>query len=109
MTDQDRLMEISDVRAIVRRLVHGQPIPDGVVQCARETVQTMCQEAAGYGLTEADVLRGILHPLFERKRGCDCPACKARRAHAEDEQIERWGSDPSQQLGVWNPSPNMAS
>ncbi len=90
-------MGISEVRATIKRLVHGQPVPDKVIQLARDTVQSMRQEASGYGLTEADVIRAVLLPSFEWKRGCDCPTCQARRAEAEEDQIERWRTSLSQQ------------
>ena len=95
--DNSQRMEISAVRATVKKLVHGQPIPDKVIQLARDTVQSMRQEASGYGLTEADVIRAVLLPSFERERGCECPTCKARRAEAEEDQIERWRTSLSQQ------------
>ena len=97
MMDNSQRMEISTVRATIKQLVHGQPVPDKVIQLARDTVKFMRQEASGYGLTEADVIRAVLLPSFERERGCDCPACKARRAEAEEDQIERWRMSLSQQ------------
>ena len=95
--DNPQRMEISEVRAAIKQLVHGQPVPDEVIQLARDTVQSMRQRASGYGLTEADVIRAVLLPSFERQRGCDCPPCKARRAEAEEDQIERWRTSLSQQ------------
>ncbi len=97
MIDNSQRMEISAVRATIKQLVHGQPVPDKVIQLARDTVQSMCQEASGYGLTEADVIRAVLLPSLERERGCDCPTCKARRAEVEEEQIARWRTSLSQQ------------
>ena len=97
MMDNSQRMEISAVRATIKQLVHGQPVPETVIQLARDTVQSMRQEASGYGLTEADVIRAVLSPSFERARGCDCPTCKARRAEAEEDQIDRWSTSLSQQ------------
>ena len=96
--DNDQLMEISEVRAVIKQFVHGQPVPDRVIQLARDTVQTMCREAIGYGLTQADLIRAVLSPSFERKRGCDCATCKARRYQAEEDQIEQWRISLSQQV-----------
>ena len=79
--------------------MHGQPVPDKVLQQARGRFQTMCQEAAVYEFTEADVIRAVLspsfdvlypsfdvlypsfdvlYPSFEMKRGCDCQAHEGR-------------------------------
>ena len=95
--DNARLMEISEVRATIKQVVHAQPVPDQVIQLARDTFQTMCREATEHGLTQADVIRAVLYPSFESKRGCDCPTCKTRRATAEVEMIERWKFTLSQQ------------
>ena len=77
------LMEMSEVRGMVARLVLDEPVPHGDLQVANDTLQTMRQEAAKYGLTAADVVRAILRPVFENKRGCDCPTCKARRREVD--------------------------
>ena len=88
--DSAQLMEFSEVRAVTKQVVHGQRVPYRVVQLARRRFQTICREAAEYGLTQADVIRAVLYPSFETKRGCDCPTCKARRTQAEVDLIERW-------------------
>ena len=88
--ENSQRMEISAVRATIKQLVHGQPVPDEVIQLAHDTVQCMRQEASGYGFTEADVIRAVLLPSLERHRGCECQTCKARRVEAEEDQIERW-------------------
>ena len=83
---QTEMMDISEVRGIVKRVVAEEPTPMDVVQAARETVQTMCREAALYGLTPADIVKGVLHPVFEKKRVCNCPTCRARRNDSAGEQ-----------------------
>lgn len=98
MVDNAQPMEISELRATIKQVVHGQPVPDKVMQQARGRFQTMCQEAAGYEFTGADVIRAVLSPSFDRKRGCDCPTCKARRAEAEEGLIEQWRISLSQQV-----------
>ena len=95
--ENSQRMEISAVRSTIKQIIHGQPVPDNVIQLARDTVQSMRQEASGYGLTEADVIRAVLLPTFERHRGCDCPTCKARRDEAEEDQIKHWRTSLSQQ------------
>ncbi len=89
MMRQTEMMDISEVRRIVKRVVREEPTPSDVVQAARDTVQTMCEEAAQYGLTPADIVKGVLHPVFEtfeKKRGCNCPTCWARRNDSAEEQ-----------------------
>ena len=83
---QTEMMDISEVRGIVKRVVAEEPTPMDVVQAARETVQTMCRQAAQYGLTPADIVKGVLHPVFEKKRACNCPTCRARRNDSAGEQ-----------------------
>ncbi len=92
MMHQSEMMDISEVRGIVKRVVREEPTPLDVVQAARDTVQTMCEEAAQYGLTPADIVKSVLHPVFEvyeKKRGCNCPSCRARRNDSAEEQSLR--------------------
>ena len=86
---QTEMMDISEVRRIVKRVVLEEPTPLDVVGAARDAVQTMCEEAAQYGLTPADIVKGVLRPVFgayEKKRGCNCPTCRARRNDSAEEQ-----------------------
>ncbi len=89
MMRQTEIMDVSEVRRVVERVVREEPTPLDVVEAARDTVQTMCEEAAHYGLTPADIVKGVLRPVievFETKRGCDCPTCRARRDDSAEEQ-----------------------
>ena len=85
MEHRTELMEMSEVRGVAARFVRDEPLPRGDLQVANDTLQIMRKEAARYGLTEADVVRAILRPVFEKKRGCDCPTCKARRTESGGE------------------------
>ena len=89
MMRQTEIMDISEVRRIVKRVVREEPTPLDVVKAARDTVQNMCEEAAQYGLTPADIVKSVLHTVFEayeKKRGCNCPTCRARRNDSSEEQ-----------------------
>ncbi len=89
MTHQTAMMDISEVRRIVKRIIREDPTPLEVVGAARDAVQTMCEEAAQYGLTPADIVKGVLRPVFEayeKKRGCNCPTCRTRRNDSAEEQ-----------------------
>ena len=86
MMHQTEMMNFSEVRRIVKRVVREEPTPSDVVQAARKTVQTMCEEAAQYGLTPADIIKSVLHPVFAKKRVCNCPPCRARRYDSAEEQ-----------------------
>ena len=77
-------MDVSEVRGIVAQLVREEPTPRGAALVAHQTVETMCREAAEYGLTTADVVGAVLRPVFAKRRGCDCPTCKARKSTAAD-------------------------
>ncbi len=94
MMHQTEMMGISEVRGIVKRVVREEPTPLYAVGAARDAVQTMCEEAAQYGLTPADIVKGVLRPVFEayeKKRGCNCPTCRARRSDSAGEQPLRAG------------------
>ena len=95
---QSRFVELSEVRAMAAHLVRERPVPHHVVQVARDAVQGICDEAARYGLTTADVVRAVLRPVFEGRRGCDCPTCKDRRSKADGEQLHRLQTRPSRGL-----------
>ena len=86
MMNQTEVMDISQVRRIIKRVVREEPTPSDDVLAAREMVKTMCREAEQYGLTTADVLNTVLHPVFEKRRGCDCSGCKVRRDDTAEEQ-----------------------
>ncbi len=92
MEHPTKLMEMSEVRGIVARFVRDEPLPHDDLQVANDTLQIMRREAAQYGLTEADVVRAILRPVFDKKRGCDCPTCKARRSEADEEKSKQMGA-----------------
>ncbi len=84
---QTEIMDISEVRRIVKRVVREEPTPSNVVQAARDAVQTTCEEAAP--VTPADIVKGVLRPVFEayeKNRGCNCPTCRARRDDSAEEQ-----------------------
>ena len=87
MMRHTELMEISEVRAIFARVVREQPTSNDQIQAARETLQLMCQEAAEYGLTTADVVRALLRPALEKRRTCGCPTCKGHRDELEEEAL----------------------
>ena len=67
MMQQHGMVEISEVRAVIAQVVDGQPVPHNIAEAVRRTVHAMLQEAAGYGLTPADVVNAILHPVFVKK------------------------------------------
>ena len=72
-------VETHTLRSTLKRIVNQEPVSDPDVKSANEEIQVRYQEAGEYGFTKADVLRAMLWPIFEIKRGCDCPTCKARR------------------------------
>ena len=85
MNYQIQPLKFSEVRAIAARAVREEPTPNDLIQAARDTLQVVCQEAAVYRLTTADVVRALLRPVFEERRNCDCPTCKAHRDELEEE------------------------
>ena len=87
MIQHTELMEFSEARAIFARVVREQPTPNDQIQAARETLQLMCQEAAEYGLTTADVVRALLRPALEKRRTCECPTCKGHRDELDEETL----------------------
>jgi len=87
MMHRAELREISEVHSIASRVVREQPTSNNLAQGAGGTLQIICQEAAEYELTTADVLKAVLHPVFEKSRGCDCPTCKVRRNVLDEETL----------------------
>ena len=63
-----QIKEVSGVRDLVIQASWERPVPEEAVQSARDTIRVMCQEAAKYGLTEADVVKAILRPALENSR-----------------------------------------
>ena len=84
MDYQIKPLSFSEVRAIAARVIREEPTPNDLVQAARESLLVRCEDAALYGLTTADVVRALLRPVFEKRRSCDCPTCKARRDDLEE-------------------------
>ncbi|MGH2543306.1 MAG: hypothetical protein ACRDIB_10930, partial [Ardenticatenaceae bacterium] len=81
MTDTTELLELSDLRGIAALMVIDEPVSPLVAEVARETLDTMKKEAAEHGFSEADVVRAILTPVFQRRSGCNCHSCLTRRAN----------------------------
>jgi hypothetical protein len=73
----DQQMAIAIVREIAARGFRQQVVSEDAVQDARRSLQAMHQAAARYGFTSADVIRAVLGPVLEEKKGCTCPVCKA--------------------------------
>ena len=84
MNFQTQPLIFSQVRAVAARSVRGVPTPNDLMQAARESLQVICQEAAVYGLTTADIVRALLRPVFEERRSCECQICKARHDELGD-------------------------
>ncbi len=91
MMQHTELMEFSEVRAIFARFAREQPTPSDQIQAAREALQLMCQEAAEYGLTTADVVKALLRPALEKRRTCECPTCKGNRDELGEEALRGEG------------------
>ena len=83
MNSQNQKLSFSEVRAIASRAVREEPTPKDLIQAARESLLVICQEAALYGLTTADVVKALLRSVFEKRRSCDCATCKTRRDESE--------------------------
>ena len=73
-------MTVSEVRLTVAQLARQEDVTEARVEAARDAFWNICRRGGEYGLTHADVVRAILRPVFQRRRGCDCPTCKTRRA-----------------------------
>ena len=84
---QTMLMDVHEVREVVARLVRQEPISDDSVRTARDTFLNMCDEAAEFGLSPADVIRAVLRPAFIPARVCDCWGCKSRRGDLNQEEF----------------------
>ncbi len=88
MMHETNLMEISELRAIAARIVRDQETSPDVVQMASGAIQARCQAAEEFGLAPADVVKAVLQPVFERRKGCDCSTCQYRQSELEEEKYQ---------------------
>ena len=86
VTREADLIKTLKLHEILEQLVNHEPVPDADVTTAEDTIRLMYQQAAEYGFTKADVLRAVLRPIMENKRGCDCPTCKVRRGELIEQE-----------------------
>ena len=71
---------ISELREIAKMTVNEEPVSEATIESAKEILRFTFQEASGYGLSEAEVIKAILRPVIGPKpRGCNCFTCKHRR------------------------------
>jgi hypothetical protein len=91
-----RKKEIAELRNVATWVISGEPVEQELVQSARDVFQAICQEAGEYGLTTAKVTRAVLTPVFEEKRGCDCPTCEFRRSELNQDGHPRVNSPSTQ-------------
>jgi hypothetical protein len=66
-----------------------QSLPERVVEATRQEFQNRIQRAVDHGITEAEVIRSLLHPIFQKYGGCDCPTCRWRRQYQEEASLQR--------------------
>ena len=66
MMDHTQLVGIAHVRQIVAHFVLQEPVSQGRLDAARNTVEAMCQQGVEYGLMTAEVVKAIFGPVFER-------------------------------------------
>jgi hypothetical protein len=79
---------ISEIRETLEQVVREETVSPETADDARAALESLCHEASKHGLTPADVIRSVLRPVLEFKRGCDCPTCRLRRGelnHADPE------------------------
>ncbi|MFQ6028892.1 MAG: hypothetical protein ACE5Q6_15520 [Dehalococcoidia bacterium] len=89
MNQKTRTINISEMRSIVARLVNDQPVPETVKNAAQQNFRSLVQAATAHGLSEAEVVRSLLLPVFDKHRGCDCPTCRWRRVENEEAMLLR--------------------
>ncbi len=82
------MKNISEVRTTLGRLVRDEPVSHESTDSARDALWSLLEEGSDHGLTYADVIRSVLGPVFELKRGCDCPTCKMRRGDLDHGNAE---------------------
>lgn len=77
-------VEVTKLRDLAMQVSRDQSISSDAAENARETIRTICREAARFGLTTADVVRAVFRPaLEERAPGCNCPTCRSRSSRLE--------------------------
>ena len=80
--------EVTKVRDLVLQVSRDQSVSDDAAEDARNTFRSICKEASKFGLTTADVVRAVFRPaLSDEAFGCNCPTCRFRRDHSEEELL----------------------
>lgn len=97
MTQKTDSIEITRLREMAVKTIAAESASPEVADSARDLLDTMRQEAAEHGFSDADVIKAILRPIFKKTRGCSCYSCKARRAEVEDDT----DSQPMSIGGSW--------
>ena len=77
MMQQIEAMSVSEIRGTIARVVREDPVPEDVGRAARESLWATLQEASLYGLTQADVLKAVLRPAFEKETRLRLPGVQA--------------------------------
>ena len=73
-------MNDNDLRAVAERFIYvgGEVIePDALVEAQREMAQRLAQ-ASALGITERQVVVGLLEPLFSGNTHCGCSSYRER-------------------------------
>jgi hypothetical protein len=84
MRYQVELDESARLHEIVALMSKNELVSTVVTDTVRGMLESMFKEAAEYGFTEADVVRAVLRPVFQRKAGCNCYVCAARRTQPDE-------------------------
>lgn len=84
MRHQVELDESARLHEIVALMGKNELVSTVVTDTVRGMLESMFKEAAEYGFTEADVVRAMLRPVFQRKVGCNCYVCAARRTRPDE-------------------------
>ena len=76
----DRSSEIEDVKGEASLMVKSEDVAEPQAESTRDLLKQMIVEAEEHGISQAEVIRAMLAPIFApQPKGCDCYSCVARR------------------------------
>ena len=87
MRNQVKHKEATAIRKMMALTMTDVPLADSLVDSARILLDDLKSEAKEQGISDADVVRAVMRPVFRTQRGSDCWTCKARREELGQKEV----------------------
>ena len=90
MGNQAKYKEATAIRKVMFLIMTDVPLADSLEESARNLLDEMRSEAKEQGISDADVVRAVMRPVFRTQRGSDCWTCKARREELREKEVNTY-------------------